>query len=541
MPRTSILALASVALVIAGCGSSTSSSSSSSTSATASTATTTSSASSSPFLANLRAVSNVASTVPANGDVNPYGIVLVPTSIGKLQAGQMLISNFNAKESAKENGQGTGTTIVQVSTGGKVSPFASIDAKTLPGPCPGGVGLTTALNILPGGYVVVGSLPTTNGKTATAKYGCLIVLDSEGKTVETIASKNIQGPWDSTAESEGSKTTLFVSNALNGGAAKGIHTIDNSTVLRIELESGEHQTPKVLSETVIANGIPWVDSAEALVLGPTGLALASNGTLYVASTEDSKILAISEAMTRTTPAAKGGTVLTEGGHLKEPLGMVLAPNGNIITSNGGDGNMVETTPAGQQVAVQTADKKTGAGSLFGLVVAPEGKGIYFVDDGENTLNLLHKGQPATPTTSTTAAAPTATSTTPSTPATKSISLSVRTLPNVGAVLVNAEGRTLYTFAPDKHSKVTCVSSCATLWPPLKLASGETAAGPPQLKASLLGSDPDPEGGRVVTYAGWPLYTYAADGAAGQDNGQAIETNGGRWYVIAPSGKVITTN
>lgn len=541
MPRTSILALASVALVIAGCGSSTSSSSSSSTSATASTATTTSSASSSPFLANLRAVSNVASTVPANGDVNPYGIVLVPTSIGKLQAGQMLISNFNAKESAKENGQGTGTTIVQVSTGGKVSPFASIDAKTLPGPCPGGVGLTTALNILPGGYVVVGSLPTTNGKTATAKYGCLIVLDSEGKTVETIASKNIQGPWDSTAESEGSKTTLFVSNALNGGAAKGIHTIDNSTVLRIELESGEHQTPKVLSETVIANGIPWVDSAEALVLGPTGLALASNGTLYVASTEDSKILAISEAMTRTTPAAKGGTVLTEGGHLKEPLGMVLAPNGNIITSNGGDGNMVETTPAGQQVAVQTADKKTGAGSLFGLVVAPEGKGIYFVDDGENTLNLLHKGQPATPTTSTTAAAPTATSTTPSTPATKSISLSVRTLPNVGAVLVNAEGRTLYTFAPDKHSKVTCVSSCATLWPPLKLASGETAAGPPQLKASLLGSDPDPEGGRVVTYAGWPLYTYAADGAAGQDNGQAIETNGGRWYVIAPSGKVITTH
>jgi hypothetical protein len=196
------------------------------------------------------------------------------------------------------------------------------------------VRLTTALNILPGGYVVVGSLPTTNGKSATAKYGCLIVLNSEGKAVETIASKNIQGPWDSTAKSEGSKTMLFVSNALNGGAAKGVHTIDNSTVLRIELESGEGQTPKVLSETVIADGIPWIDSAEALVLGPTGLALASNGTLYVASTEDSKILAVSEAMTRTTPAAKGGTVLTEGGHLKEPLGMVLAPNGNIITSNG---------------------------------------------------------------------------------------------------------------------------------------------------------------------------------------------------------------
>jgi len=389
VPRTSILALAAVALVLAGCGSSSSSGSSSSTSTAASAATTTSSASTAPFLTNLRTVSNITSTVPANGDVNPYGIVFIPTSVGKLQAGQMLISNFNAKESAKENGQGTGTTIVQVSTAGKVSPFATIDAKTLPGACPGGVGLTTALDILPGGYVVVGSLPTTNGKAATAQYGCLIVLNSEGKAVETIAGKNIQGPWDSTAKSEGSKTMLFVSNALNGGPVVGKKTIDNSTVLRIELESGEHQTPKVLGETVIANGIPWIDSAEALVLGPTGLALASNGTLYVASTEDSKILAISEAMTRTTAAAKGGTVLTEGGHLKEPLGMVLAPNGNIITSNGGDGNMVETTLAGRQVAVQTADKKTGAGSLFGMAIAPEGKGIYFVDDGENTLKLLH--------------------------------------------------------------------------------------------------------------------------------------------------------
>ncbi len=440
MNRRLILATPIAVLALAGCGSSSSTSSSSSTNSAASATTPAQSPPSpGPFLAKFTSVSNLASTVPANGDVNPYGIVLVPTSVGKLQAGQLLISNFNAKESAKENGQGTGTTIVQVSRTGKVSPFASIDAKTLPGPCPGGVGLTTALNILPGGYVVVGSLPTTNGKSQTAKYGCLIVLDSEGKAVETIAGKNIQGPWDSTAESEGSKTTLFVSNALNGGAAKGVHTINNSTVLRIELESGEHQTPKVLGETVIANGIPWIDSAEALVLGPTGLALASDGTLYVASTEDSKILAVSEATTRTTPVTKGGTVLTEGGHLKEPLGMVLAPNGNIITSNGGDGNMVEITPAGQQVAVQTADKKTGAGSLFGLVVAPESKGIYFVDDGENTLNLLHEGQPASAGTSSSTEsspqpAPSSTKAAASAPASTAESLSLE---------ANAEGQLKY--------------------------------------------------------------------------------------------------
>jgi hypothetical protein len=401
--KRSYLAVGALALVaamlIAGCGGGSSSSSSTTTESEpaaqteapteATPAKEESTSGSEPFLAKLTGVSKIASTVPSNGDINPYGIVSVPTSVGKLKEGRLLISNFNAKEGAKKSGQGTGTTIVQVSPAGKVSTFATVDAESLPGPCPGGVGLTTAIDVLPGGYVVVGSLPTTNGKTATAKYGCLIVLDSEGKPVETIASKNIQGPWDSAAVSEGSKTSLFVSNALNGGAKEGLHTKKNSTVLRIELESGEGQMPKVTGETVIANKIPWIDSEEALVLGPTGLALGSDGTLYVASTEDSKILAVPEAMTRTSAAKASGIVLAEGGHLNEPLGMVLAPNGNIITSNGGDGNMVETTPQGKQVAVQTADKKTGPGSLFGMELAPEGKGIYFVDDGENTLNLLH--------------------------------------------------------------------------------------------------------------------------------------------------------
>jgi sugar lactone lactonase YvrE len=341
------------------------------------------------FIATLGTATTLGSTVPANGDVNPYGIAFVPTSVGKLRAGQLLISNFNAKEGAAQSGQGTGTTIVQVSTAGKVSLFAQLDAKTLPGACPGGVGLTTALNVLPGGYVVVGSLPTTNGKSETAKYGCLIVLDSAGKAIETISSPNIQGPWDSTAKSEGDKTWLFVSNALNGGPVVGKHTIDNSTVLRIELESGKNQAPKVLHETVVAKGIPWVDSAEALVLGPTGLGLASDGTLYYASTENSQIKAIPQALTRTSAAEDGGGTVSEGGHLKEPLGLAIAPNGDILTTNGGDGNIVETTPGGKQLATQTADAKTGAGALFGLAVNPAGTAIYYVDDGENTLRVLH--------------------------------------------------------------------------------------------------------------------------------------------------------
>jgi sugar lactone lactonase YvrE len=323
--------------------------------------------------------------VPANGDVNPYGIVQLSQSAGTEHAGDFLISNFNDKA----NNQGTGTTIVQISPAGKQSVFATISAKALPGACPGGVGLTTALSVLRGGYVVVGSLPTTNGKSATAKYGCLIVLDSSGKAVSTIAGPQIEGPWDMSSATQGATTTLFVSNVFNGGAKKGLHVIKNSTVLRIRLSSGPGQAPKVLNEQVIANKIPWRDDAAALAIGPTGVALANNGTLYVADTLTNRIAAIPNAMTRTTPAVDAGTTISVGKALKQPLGLTIAPNGDILTANAADGNMVETTPAGKQVAVRTADKKTGAGSLFGLVVAPGGKGIYYVDDGDNTLKLLH--------------------------------------------------------------------------------------------------------------------------------------------------------
>jgi hypothetical protein len=337
------------------------------------------------FLSSLHTVTTIGSTVPSNGDINPYGLAVVGSSTGSLEAGDYLVSNFNAKS----NNQGTGTTIVQLTPAGKLSLFATINAKTLPGPCPGGVGLTTALSILPGGYVVVGSLPTTNGTSATAQYGCLIVLNSSGKAVETIAGNDIQGPWDMTSVTQGSTTTLFVSNVLNGGAKAGLKTVDNSTVVRIALNTAAGHAPTVQSEQVVADGIPWRDDKAALAIGPTGVALASNGTLYVADTLESRIIAVPDATTRTTPLPDKGITLSAGGHLNQPLGLILAPNGDILTTNAGDGNIVETTPSGHQIATAAGDAKTGAGSLFGLAIAPGGKGLVYVDDGFNTLRLLH--------------------------------------------------------------------------------------------------------------------------------------------------------
>jgi predicted lipoprotein with Yx(FWY)xxD motif len=129
--------------------------------------------------------------------------------------------------------------------------------------------------------------------------------------------------------------------------------------------------------------------------------------------------------------------------------------------------------------------------------------------------------------------------TTSAPATRGVSIATRTLPRLGPVLVDAQGRTLYLFAPDQDKQVTCLSACAAVWPPAFLPSSQSPVAAAGVKQSLLGSDPDPAGGRVITYAGWPLYTYVADTAPGQATGQAVNLNGGVWYVISPSGKTIT--
>src|ERR1700733_11733417 len=127
-----------------------------------------------PNIGNLNNVSILSTTVPANGDVNPYGVALVPRSKGALVEGRFLISNFN--DSA--NAQGTGTTIVQIAPDGTFDQFAQIDPTKVS--CPGGIGLTTALVALRSGFVIVGSLPTVGGDPTTSAAGCLIVLNSAG-------------------------------------------------------------------------------------------------------------------------------------------------------------------------------------------------------------------------------------------------------------------------------------------------------------------------------------------------------------------------
>ena len=339
-----------------------------------------------PFISNFT-VTQGPSTVPDNGDVNPYGVAVVPSSHGALHQGDVLVSNFNNSS----NAQGTGTTIVQDS-GGTVTKFAQISAADVPA-CTGGVGLTTALVVLRSGWVIVGSLPTSDGTSATAQAGCLIVLDSSGNVQETFSGHGINGPWDMTALDGGSLADLFVTNVLNGTVAAGGGVVNGGTVLRLHLVIRGGSPPRLAAVTTIGSGFAERTDPAALVVGPTGVGLGADGTLYVADTVNSRIAAIPDAVRR-FGSAGDGTTINQGGALKGPLGLAIAPGGDILTVNSINGKIVETTPSGKQAAVATLDNTVvqgapnGNGTLFGLAVAPGGAGVYFVDDGSNQLNFF---------------------------------------------------------------------------------------------------------------------------------------------------------
>jgi len=332
------------------------------------------------FLSTLHQLSTLTSTVPGNGDINPYGVALVPVTQGALVANNVLVSNFNNSE----NLQGTGSTIVQIAPNGTLSVFAQISSRA----CADGIGLTTALVALSSGFVVVGSLPTTDGTSATARAGCLIILDSSGIPVATLSGNGINGPWDMTALDKGTTATLFVSNVLNGTVAANGAVVSKGSILRIELSLTG--TPAATSFTTIASAFEERTDPAALVIGPTGLGLGADGTLYVADKLRDRIAAISSAVS-TTADAGAGTTVAQGRALKQPLGLTIAPNGDILTVNAGNGLIVETTPAGMMLGarfVDTSHSRNGAGTLFGLAVGPNGGGIYLVNDGNNTLNTL---------------------------------------------------------------------------------------------------------------------------------------------------------
>jgi hypothetical protein len=327
------------------------------------------------------------STVPHNGDVNPYGVVFVPSgfpSDGLIKPGDILVANFNNSA----NLQGTGTTIVSV------TPQSTMPSLFFQGAS--GLGFTTALGVLKNGFVLVGNTPSPTGTCTQTGHvesgvgqGSLLVINRFGKQVANLTSAAfLNGPWDLTVNDFGDVAQVFISDVLSG------------TVVRLDLvvpPANATKAPNMVAlVTQMGSGYAHSCNAAALVTGPTGLALdPERGVLYVASTQDNAIYAIDNAVLGFGSAGKGRLVYEDNKHLRGPVGLMLAPNGDLVTTNGdavnGDPNfpseLVEFTINGKFVAEKQVDPNQGA--AFGLAIAPAGNSFLFatVDDAINVLDI----------------------------------------------------------------------------------------------------------------------------------------------------------
>jgi len=335
------------------------------------------------------------STIPDNGDLNPYAVIVAPVAAGKIQKDDVLVDNFNNIS----NLQGTGGTIVDYNPATKKTTLFAKLPQHLP-ECPGGVGLTAAMTMLKSGWVIVGSGPSSDGTTRTKGNGCLVVLDPNGAIAATWSGPNINIPWGNIAAIDnGSTASLFVSMAgfdvpgpevLDPASGFPV-TVSKATVLRLDLSIAEGKPPVITGQTVIADGFGQRADKDAFLVGPTGLALSpDNATLYASDALENRIVAIADPLTRTTSAGTGEPV-TKDGLLQRPLALAMTASGHILACNAKNGQVVEIDPAtkkqlfAQWVDADQAQSPPGNGDLFGIAMTPDGKGFYYVEDDMNTL------------------------------------------------------------------------------------------------------------------------------------------------------------
>jgi DNA-binding beta-propeller fold protein YncE len=245
-------------------------------------------------------------------------------------------------------------------------------------------GLSTALGVLRRGFVVVGNVPTTDGTFNTIGQGALQVIDRHGTAIQTWTDPVfLDGPWDLALADHGAQAHIFVSNVLNG------------TVSRLDVAVGQSSVT-LLKKKTIAAGYTHVPNAAALILGPTGLAFdEERDTLYVASTADNAIYAIAHASVVTSPVNRGRLVFADP-HLRGPLALRFAPNGDLLAANGDAVNadvvhpseIVEFTKSGRFVREYNVDASQGG--AFGLdTVADSDGGFNYaaVDDVTNSMSV----------------------------------------------------------------------------------------------------------------------------------------------------------
>jgi hypothetical protein len=320
------------------------------------------------------------STLPQNGDVNPYGTAFTrlliedrPHAIENsvLQPGDLLVSNFNNNQ----NLQGTGTTIVRVDEHGRQTLFFQGSTQY--------AGLSAALGILNDGTVLVGNLKTLDGTSATASAGAIQIISPSGMLLNVIANTAIDGPWGMAVNEHDRSVEVFISNVLNGTIARLSFRHDRG-VLSLE------------KSTVIATALNHRPDPAALELGPSGLLYSGwNDTLYFASSADNAIYRIEHASSVGAGEAVPTLLFQDDVHLHGPIDMASTPNGNLLVANSDGSNadpnqpseIVEYTADGAFVAEFSVDPNNGG--AFGIATQPAGAvtRLAAVDDNANAVTI----------------------------------------------------------------------------------------------------------------------------------------------------------
>ena len=323
------------------------------------------------------------STVPANGDLNPYGLAFVPHATpfpsavptgGALKPGVMLISNFNDTSL-----QGRGSTIITI------DPDSGETGLFFQGTPP--IGFTNALGVVRAGLVFAGSVFTTDGTSKTAGSGGLYVLDARGHIVTKLGtSKLINGPWGLAINDRGFGAQLFVSNVFDG------------TVTRLDV-TFENGGLTVRNSVEIGSGYGFGPDSAAVVVGPAGLAYDPfQDILFVASEMDDTIFALHAAGHTQTDLGKGAVVYQDAAHLHGPLGLILSPNGNLLVANADPAvsqdptepsEIVEFTRDGRFVREYSVDPNLGSAFALGIAGHEDSEVFAYVDDFLSTCTILN--------------------------------------------------------------------------------------------------------------------------------------------------------
>jgi DNA-binding beta-propeller fold protein YncE len=215
----------------------------------------------------------------------------------------------------------------------------------------------------------------------------LLVIDRHGQLLGTLANPSlINGPWGMAVLDRGDAAQIFISNVLNG------------TVTRFDLAvSDDGESLAVINAIQIASGYDHRFDPAALVLGPSGLSYnAQQDILYVASSADNAVYAISGAGSLSGSAGTGTLIYQDNVHLHGPIDLAQTPSGHLVAANSDGSNadpnqpseLVEFTADGQFVAQYSLDPNNGG--AFGLAMTAVGEVAVrsaAVDDNTNTLSV----------------------------------------------------------------------------------------------------------------------------------------------------------